>query len=794
MKQPTFSVVIPTRGNTPSFVVSLQMVLEKSPPDTEVIVVVNGATGEDDGGIVAYARSRRDLVGDRLQVIDARGEIAGFASAANCGLAASTGKYLTILHDDAQVPKGWLESLRTALRIAGVTYKSSKIGYIGPVSNRAHHEQNVSEKVRVIGDPENPAQAERISAALRQADASDVVMVPNLDSFCIMMTREAYETVGGFDPAFDPAGYEDAELGLRAQRSGYLSAVCTRVFVHHIGNLTTAAFAKGQFGDLLNFDKLLLQHMALPPSQKLAVGVLVNVQVQSDLDAVTLQLERIQAIGATSLVVYDQQSVEVNGRSVRQHLEQKGLWDGITEWLHIGEHTVRNPLKERNRLLQALRATHPDWILILEPLHIPGKKVTAEVMRSLMNPKDPSTKAYRYSVRTFWGDVQHQRMDTPFGNRFDQQLFRNEPWGEYELPITTNKAPAEFSTPNALPPRNVPFTMKFIVDDHAMLDPGSLEAHGVDVGGGVVSTITVADPTLTYLLMMKNEVHELPTIVSRFHDWADRCVLVDTGSTDGGPEFLEKMGIPVIRYQCCDQASDPAHLLCDYGAARNFCLRQCSTSHVLFMDADETIAGRDFTNIPFVLQEDADVYVIAINNWMQGGGGGAQKFITYQARLFRSDPRIYYAPAIHETLEECLKKHRDALSIVRTDLLIEHYGYLRQTPEERKVKSIGYEERLLQCLKDDPNDARSMYALGQHFNVCGRVDEGDGLIAKALSLDKNFFSARQELAFRMLRRVHDLFAACPPDSIPSPAHGKMMGEVRAALAPWVGAAMVRDGA
>ena len=56
------------------------------------------------------------------------------------------------------------------------------------------------------------------------------------------MMRDEHERLGGFDPAYHPAYYEDVDVALRARRLGGSTVVCPgSTVVHHRGSGTPDA-------------------------------------------------------------------------------------------------------------------------------------------------------------------------------------------------------------------------------------------------------------------------------------------------------------------------------------------------------------------------------------------------------------------------------------------------------------------------------------------------------------------------------------------------------------------------
>ena len=59
-----------------------------------------------------------------------------------------------------------------------------------------------------------------------------------LSGACLLLRREAFEQVGGFDPAYFMY-FEDVDLGDRLGRAGWLSVYAPAARVHHVGGATT---------------------------------------------------------------------------------------------------------------------------------------------------------------------------------------------------------------------------------------------------------------------------------------------------------------------------------------------------------------------------------------------------------------------------------------------------------------------------------------------------------------------------------------------------------------------------
>jgi hypothetical protein len=52
------------------------------------------------------------------------------------------------------------------------------------------------------------------------------------------------------------------------------------------------------------------------------------------------------------------------------------------------------------------------------------------------------------------------------------------------------------------------------------------------------------------------------------------------------------------------------------------------------------------------------------------------------------------------------------LKIVNPNITINHFGFLKTTPEQRKEKNAKYAKKLEEFLTLNPGNARAMFALG----------------------------------------------------------------------------------
>jgi len=99
-------------------------------------------------------------------------------------------------------------------------------------------------------------------------------------------------------------------------------------------------------------------------------------------------------------------------------------------------------------------------------------------------------------------------------------------------------------------------------------------------------------PSLALTMIVKNEVHNLPRLLQSAKGCFDHVYITDTGSTDGTLDYLyspyshNDAGCPVtvLKFPWVD----------DFAKARNHALPEIKEDYWMWMDADDTLANKDF--------------------------------------------------------------------------------------------------------------------------------------------------------------------------------------------------------
>jgi GT2 family glycosyltransferase/acetyltransferase-like isoleucine patch superfamily enzyme len=198
------SIIIPTCGGVDDLSRCLASIARYTREPIEIIVVDNGKRALDahyplELGAVAIISNETNR---------------GFAAACNQGLQRAKGDYLLVLNDDTEVSEGWLS------RLLGTLQRYPQVGLVGPVSNYVAGEQLVKESY---------------DHRLHWGQTQEV---DGLIGFCLLMRREVYSEIGGFDERFGLGNFDDNDFCLRASLAGWQMRIVRDCFVYHKGGQT----------------------------------------------------------------------------------------------------------------------------------------------------------------------------------------------------------------------------------------------------------------------------------------------------------------------------------------------------------------------------------------------------------------------------------------------------------------------------------------------------------------------------------------------------------------------------
>ena len=187
--------------------------LRRHAPGADAVVVLNGAT--DDVRAVAVGH-------DGIRVVEAPTNL-GFAGGCNLGAAASHEPFIGFLNDDAEVTEGWLDALVAAL------VELPRAGLVG--SLQVSHDGVC---IDAGADVDADGRFTRRGNGLRVEDLTfERAAVAYVSAASVLIRREAWEAVRGFDEGFFPGYFEDVDLCFRLRRAGWDSVIEPKSVVLH---------------------------------------------------------------------------------------------------------------------------------------------------------------------------------------------------------------------------------------------------------------------------------------------------------------------------------------------------------------------------------------------------------------------------------------------------------------------------------------------------------------------------------------------------------------------------------
>lgn len=203
-KEPVVSIIIPVYNHFSYTYGCLRSILEytKEAPGYEVIIADDGSTDDTVrlGEVVKNVHVIRNTQNMRFLK--------------NCNHAAKSarGKYLLFLNNDTQVQKDWLESLVKLMEedenagMAGskLVYADGRLQEAGGIVWEDASAWNYGHSM----DPYRPQ-----FQYLKEADY--------ISGASVMIRKELWEQIGGFDERFAPAYYEDTDLAFEVRKRGF---------------------------------------------------------------------------------------------------------------------------------------------------------------------------------------------------------------------------------------------------------------------------------------------------------------------------------------------------------------------------------------------------------------------------------------------------------------------------------------------------------------------------------------------------------------------------------------------
>ncbi len=216
---PSFSIIVCTRNGRSRIGACLEAIhrSDKSYGTYETLVIDDGSTD----GTAPFVQQNFPWV--RLIVL----EPCGLSAARNAGAAAALGDIFAFTDDDCEPDREWLTRLRPI-------FQSGKFAAAG--GPNLPPPPRTWEEAVVCAAPGAPSHV-----------MLDDVEAEHLPGCNLVVTRAAFETIGGFDPQFHTAG-DDVDFCWRLRDAGFRLGFAPGAFVWHWRRPSLRAFLRQQLG------------------------------------------------------------------------------------------------------------------------------------------------------------------------------------------------------------------------------------------------------------------------------------------------------------------------------------------------------------------------------------------------------------------------------------------------------------------------------------------------------------------------------------------------------------------
>ena len=215
---PLLSVIVPVHGKWEYTRACLVSIEQHRPTVPFEVLVVDDASPDPTAELVAASPGLR-LVQTQRNV--------GFVGACNLGASHARGAYLLFLNNDTEVRPGALDALVSAAD------SDDRIGLVG--AQLVYPDGRLQESGSIVWADGSGWNYGRD----RDAGAPEFQVRRDVD-YCsgaaILVRRDLFEQVGGFDQRYAPAYYEDTDLAFAIRATGHRTIVEPRaVVMHHEG-------------------------------------------------------------------------------------------------------------------------------------------------------------------------------------------------------------------------------------------------------------------------------------------------------------------------------------------------------------------------------------------------------------------------------------------------------------------------------------------------------------------------------------------------------------------------------
>lgn len=223
---PEVSIIILNLNKSKLTLKCVESVRNHTPHGVCEIIVV------DNGSVLEQAEHLRNSLREDIQFISLT-ENMFFGEGNNIAAEKASGRLLLFLNNDVTFADNAVEQLLTAFRSCFAP------GAIGP---RFLYTDGKLQEAGGFMRPDGwPVQQGKGELELDSHFEQGCHIVDYCSAACLLVEREVFLKLGGFDPLFDPAYFEDCDLCLRIRSLGLFTYFSSNTKVYHEENTTSAS-------------------------------------------------------------------------------------------------------------------------------------------------------------------------------------------------------------------------------------------------------------------------------------------------------------------------------------------------------------------------------------------------------------------------------------------------------------------------------------------------------------------------------------------------------------------------
>jgi hypothetical protein len=155
-----------------------------------------------------------------------------FGEPSNLGAERASGDYVLFLNNDVRVTAGWLDAL---LVVLNTEYRAGAVG-----AKIVDPDGELMEAGCVVRPDGWGVQIGKHKMSVPAAFIDATRIADYCSGACLLMRRDVFLDLGGFDPIFDPAYFEDVDLAIRLRATGLFTYYCGAATVHHHESSTSS--------------------------------------------------------------------------------------------------------------------------------------------------------------------------------------------------------------------------------------------------------------------------------------------------------------------------------------------------------------------------------------------------------------------------------------------------------------------------------------------------------------------------------------------------------------------------